>query len=82
MHPILQTPCLILRLFTQADAPLLLQLNSNPKILKYLHEPPLETEQQALQILNTIILPQYQNNWGRKNSFKNWHAVFKRRGGK
>jgi [ribosomal protein S5]-alanine N-acetyltransferase len=65
MHLILQTPRLILRRFTQADTALLLQLNSNPQVLKYLHEPPLETEEQALQILNTIILPQYKNNLGR-----------------
>lgn len=60
-----ETPRLTLRRFTQADANLLLQLNSNPEVLKYLHEPPLATEEQALHILNTIILPQYKNNLGR-----------------
>ena len=65
MHIILQTPRLILRRFTEADAPLLVQLNSNPEVLKYLHEPPLVTKDQALHILNTIILPQYKNNLGR-----------------
>ena len=65
MHIIFQTPRLILRRFTQADAPLLVQLNSNPEVLKYLHEPPLVTDEQALHILNTIILPQYKNNLGR-----------------
>ena len=65
MHIILQTPRLHLRRFTEADASLLLQLNSNPIVLKYLHEPPLVTEEQALHILNTIILPQYKNNLGR-----------------
>jgi [ribosomal protein S5]-alanine N-acetyltransferase len=65
MHIILQTPRLTLRRFTQADTNLLLQLNSNPEVLKYLHEPPLATEEQALHILNTIILPQYKNNLGR-----------------
>jgi [ribosomal protein S5]-alanine N-acetyltransferase len=34
-------------------------------VLKYLDEPPLETAEQALHILNTIILPQYKNNLGR-----------------
>jgi [ribosomal protein S5]-alanine N-acetyltransferase len=65
MHIILQTPRLILRRFTEADANLLLQLNSNPEVLKYLHEPLLETEEQALHILKTIILPPYKNNLGR-----------------
>ena len=65
MHIILQTPRLLLRQFTLADAPLLLQLNSNPEVLKYLHEPLLKTEEQSLQVLQNIILPQYKNNLGR-----------------
>jgi RimJ/RimL family protein N-acetyltransferase len=65
MHIVFETPRLILRHFTQSDAPLLLQLNSNPEVLKYLHEPTLESEEQALHIIKTIILPQYQNNLGR-----------------
>jgi [ribosomal protein S5]-alanine N-acetyltransferase len=65
MHIVLETPRLILRRFTAADTGLLLQLNSNPEVLKYLHEPLLETEEQALQILQNTILPQYKNNLGR-----------------
>jgi [ribosomal protein S5]-alanine N-acetyltransferase len=65
MHIIFETPRLTLRRFTQADAPVVQQLNSNPSVLKYLDEPLLETEEQALHILNTIILPQYKNNLGR-----------------
>ena len=65
MHIILQTPRLLLRQFTLADAPLIQQLNSDPEVLKYLHEPLLETEEQALQVLQNIILPQYKNNLGR-----------------
>jgi len=65
MHIILQTPRLILRQFTLDDAGLLLALNSNPEVLKYLHEPLLETEEQALYVLQNIILPQYKNNLGR-----------------
>lgn len=79
MHIILQTPRLILRQFTLEDAGLLLALNSNPEVLKYLHEPLLETEEQALHIINTIILPQYKNNLGRwaihiksSNEFIGW----------
>lgn len=65
MHIILKTPRLILRQFTKADAPLILELNSNPEIVKYVHEPTLKTIEHAQDILNNIILPQYQNNLGR-----------------
>jgi len=65
MHIILQTPRLILRQFTEADAPLILSLNSDPEIVKYLHEPILKTIEHAKEILSSIILPQYQNNLGR-----------------
>jgi len=65
MNIILETPHLYLRQFTLADAPLIQQLNSDPEVLKYLHEPPLENIEHATTILNTIILPQYKNNLGR-----------------
>ncbi len=65
MHIILQTPRLILRQFTEADAPLILELNSDPEIVKYVHEPTLKTIEHAQEILNSIILPQYKNNLGR-----------------
>ena len=65
MHIIFETPCLILRQFTEADAPLILALNSDPEIVKYVHEPILKTLEQAENILQDIILPQYKNNLGR-----------------
>jgi RimJ/RimL family protein N-acetyltransferase len=65
MEIIFQTPRLILRQFTKADAPLILTLNSDPEIVKYVHEPTLKTEEEAKKILINIILPQYQNNLGR-----------------
>lgn len=67
MHIILETPRLILRRFTNsdADADLILQLNSDPEVLKYLHEPILQDTAQAREILQNIILPQYQKNIGR-----------------
>jgi ribosomal-protein-alanine N-acetyltransferase len=65
MHIIFQTPNLILRQFTEADAPLILSLNSDPEVVKYLHEPTLKTVDHAAQIINDIILPQYKNNLGR-----------------
>lgn len=65
MKVILQTTRLILRQFTEADAALILELNSDPEIVKYVHEPTLKTIEHAQDILNNIILPQYQNNLGR-----------------
>lgn len=79
MEIILSTPRLILRRFTLADAGLLLQLNSDPEVLKYLHEPMLQDEEHAREILTNIILPQYNNNLGRwavhlkvNNEFIGW----------
>ena len=65
MHIIFQTPRLILRQFTEADTPLILGLNSDPEIVKYVHEPTLKTIEEAKKILLDIILPQYKNNLGR-----------------
>lgn len=65
MKIIFETPRLIFRPFTIADAPLLLNLNSDPDVVKYVHELPLTTEEQARGIINDIILPQYENNLGR-----------------
>jgi len=65
MHIIFETPRLILRRFTEDDAPLLLQLNSDPEVLKYLHEPILETKERAKEVIRDIILPQYELQLGR-----------------
>ncbi len=65
MHIIFETPRLILRRFTEDDAALLLQLNSDHEVLKYLHEPVLESEEKAKEIIRDIILPQYSFNLGR-----------------
>lgn len=79
MHIIFETPRLRLRQFTEADAPLILELNSDPEVVKYLHEPTLQNEADAGKILTDIILPQYQNNLGRwaihtkdNNEFIGW----------
>jgi [ribosomal protein S5]-alanine N-acetyltransferase len=65
MNIIIQTPNLSLRQFNETDAPLILALNSDPEIVKYVHEPTLKTVEQAEKILLDIILPQYKNNLGR-----------------
>ena len=60
MDIILQTPRLYLRRFTTADTKLVFQLNSDETVLKYLHEELLRDEAHALEILQKIILPQYE----------------------
>ncbi len=79
MHIILETPRLILSRFSETDAPLLYQLNSDPEVVKYIHEPTLKNDQEALQVLTDIILPQYQTGLGRwaihtkdTNEFVGW----------
>ncbi|MEO5891988.1 MAG: GNAT family N-acetyltransferase [Ferruginibacter sp.] len=79
MHVILETPRLLLRRFTEADAGLIHQLNSDPEVVKYIHEPTLQSDEQATQIIIDIILPQYQDNLGRwavhkldNNAFIGW----------
>lgn len=76
MKIILETPRLLLRQFTLDDAALLLQLNSDPEVLKYLHEPILQDEAQAKEILTNIILPQYENNLGRWATFTKENNAF------
>lgn len=79
MNIVFQTPRLTLRQLTEADAPLIFALNSDPVVLKYLHEPLLENEEHAAQIIRDIILPQYQHKLGRwaihlkeNNEFIGW----------
>ena len=79
MHIIFETDRLLLRHFTEADAGLLLYLNSDPEILKYVHELPLQDEADSLEKLKKIILPQYEKNLGRwavhlkeNNEFIGW----------
>jgi RimJ/RimL family protein N-acetyltransferase len=62
-----------------ADGNLLLQLNSEPEVVKYVHEAPLNNVDEAEAILKNIILPQYALNLGRwavhlktNNDFIGW----------
>lgn len=59
MQIILETPRLYLREFTITDAQLLLALNKDPEVLKYVHELPLQTIEDAEKVLINNILPQY-----------------------
>jgi RimJ/RimL family protein N-acetyltransferase len=65
MHIVFKTPRLTLRRFTEADAPLIFALNSDPEVLKYVHERLLTDEEDARRVITDIILPQYNNDLGR-----------------
>lgn len=79
MPIVFETPRLILRKFTTEDAPLILLLNSDPEVIKYVHEPLTETQEQAKDVIENVIIPQYQKNLGRwaihlknNNEFIGW----------
>jgi ribosomal-protein-alanine N-acetyltransferase len=73
MNVILESPRLLLRKFTIDDAALVLDLNIDPEVTRYTHDPVRDLEH-AKQILLDSILPQYRlYNHGR------W-AVFLRDG--
>lgn len=79
MDIVFETPRLLARKFTPADAALVLALNSDTEVLKYIHEVQLRDEMHALKILNDIILPQYTHKLGRwaihikdSNEFIGW----------
>lgn len=65
MKIILETERLYLRHFTEADAPLIRHLNSQPGVLQYIPEPVPASDDEAKEIIISIILPQYNNNIGR-----------------
>jgi RimJ/RimL family protein N-acetyltransferase len=59
MEVIFETSRIILRRFALADAALILHLNNQPNVLKYLHEPSLNSIADAEKVLKDIIFPQY-----------------------
>jgi len=65
MTIVFETERLYLRRFTLEDSGLILDLNSDPIVLKFLHEPILTNRRHALTILRDTILPQYELNLGR-----------------
>jgi [ribosomal protein S5]-alanine N-acetyltransferase len=62
---ILNTERLYLREFTLEDAQNFIDLNSNPNVVKYTGDGPIESIEKAEEILNTITFPQYKNKLGR-----------------
>lgn len=64
MIVLFQSTRLLFRQFTLDDADLIVELNSDPAVMQYLHEPP-TTKENAEEVLRNIILPQYESGLGR-----------------
>jgi RimJ/RimL family protein N-acetyltransferase len=58
MNLVIETDRLLLRKFTEEDAPLLYELNLDPEVTRYTHDPMTSLEQ-AITVLQRVILPQY-----------------------
>ena len=58
MNVVIETDRLLLRKFTEDDAPLLYELNFDPEVIRYTHDPMTDVEH-AKKVLDEIILPQY-----------------------
>ena len=58
MNVIIQTGRLLLRTFTEDDAPLLYELNLDPEVIRYTLDPMTDLEH-AKKVLVEVILPQY-----------------------
>ncbi len=59
MNIIFQSPRLYFRKFTTEDVQLLFDLNNNPNVIKYVHEPT-PTLENITDILHNVIVPQYK----------------------
>lgn len=65
MNVIIETKRLILREFTELDATLIYELNLDPDVTRYTHDPVRDLDH-ASEILEKVILPQYVlYNYGR-----------------
>ena len=58
MNVIIEIDRLILRTFTEDDAPLLYELSLDPEVTRYTHDP-MTDQEQAKKVLDEVILPQY-----------------------
>lgn len=72
MQPLFESPRLLFREFTSEDATLIYELNSDPEVLKYLHELPTINIERALQIITERIIPQY-----REQGYGRWAVYLK-----
>jgi ribosomal-protein-alanine N-acetyltransferase len=61
-----ETPRLLLREMTEADADHFVALGANPRVLRYIAgEPPVTTREEALTVLRERVFPQYARGLGR-----------------
>jgi len=58
MDVVIETDRLLFRRFTEDDAPLLYDLNLDPDVIRYTHDPLTDVEH-ARKVLKEVILPQY-----------------------
>jgi len=58
MDVVFGTDRLILRRFAKDDAPLLYELNLDPEVIRYTHDPMTDVDQ-AKKVLSEVIFPQY-----------------------
>jgi len=58
MNVVIETPRLLLRTFTEDDAQLIYDLNLDPEVTRYTHDP-VKDLNHAKEILEKVILPQY-----------------------
>jgi ribosomal-protein-alanine N-acetyltransferase len=65
MKGIIETERLYFREFTLEDSQLLIDLNSNPNVIRYVGDGPVKDLMEAEIILKEIIFPQYINGMGR-----------------
>ena len=76
MKIILETERLVLRTFTKDDAQMFFDLCKDPEVVRYVGEKPLNSVQQAQQILNDkILIAQYQ-----KFGYGRWAVHIKKKG--
>ena len=58
MNIIIETNRLLLRTFTEEDAALIYELNLDPDVIRYTHDP-IKDQAHASEILEKVIIPQY-----------------------
>ena len=58
MDIVIETDRLLFRKLTEDDAPLLYDLNLDPEVIRYTHDPLTDVEE-ARKVLEEVILPQY-----------------------
>ena len=75
MTILFQSKRLLFRQFTVNDDELLFDLNSDPEVIKYVHEPA-TTRENAPQILIDVIIPQYETGLGRLAVFMKYSEEF------